>query len=254
MAAIEHTVRGAITEILLNRPVKKNALRDEHFVELTALARQVAESSTRCVVVSGAGGAFCAGRDISDTNVAETDAATLIRKQINPLFIALRGIPVPTIAVVEGACVGGGFGIAFACDIVLAADDARIGSPFGNIGILPDSGIHHHLCSLLGYHRACELLFTGRLLSGTEASACGLINRAYAPADLHRAARDMARQIADGPTMAFKKSKIILQRDGTLGDVLDVEATAQGDVFRTADAAEGFTAFQQKRKPQFTGR
>lgn len=254
MAAIEHTVRGTITEILLNRPDKKNALRDEHFVELTALARHVAQSSARCVVISGAGGAFCAGRDISETDVAATDAATLIEDQINPLFVALRDIPVPTIAVVEGPCVGGGFGIAFACDIILAADNARFGSPFRNIGILPDSGIHHHLSTLLGYHRACELLFTGRLLSGSEASAWGLINHAYPAADLHASARQMAAQIAGGPTTAFKGSKKILQRGGALEDVLAAEAIGQGDIFRTADAAEGFAAFQQKRKPHFTGR
>lgn len=254
MAAIEHTVRGAITGILLNRPDKKNALRDEHFVELTALVRHLAHSSARCVVISGAGGAFCAGRDISDTDVAATDAATLIRDKINPLFVALRDIPVPTIAVVDGPCVGGGFGIAFACDIVLAAADARFGSPFWNIGILPDSGIHHHLSAILGYHRACELLFTGRLLSGTEASACGLINHAYPAAELHAAARDMAALIAEGPTLAFKGSKTILQRGGSLGDVLAAEATGQGDNFQTLDAAEGISAFQQKRKPHFSGR
>jgi 2-(1,2-epoxy-1,2-dihydrophenyl)acetyl-CoA isomerase len=253
MAAIEISVRGPITEILLNRPERKNALRDEHFVELTALARRVAASSTRCVMISGAGGAFCAGRDISETDVASIDATTLIREQINPLFAALRDIPVPTIAVVEGPCVGGGFGIAFACDIILAADDARFGSPFRNIGILPDSGIHHHLQALLGYHRASELLYTGRLLSGTEASACGLINQAYTPSDLHRAAREMAALIAEGPTTAFKISKTILQQDGPISDVLDAEAVGQGSVFKTTDAAEGIAAFQQKRKPRFTG-
>ncbi len=253
MAAIELSVRGAVAEILLNRPEKKNALRDEHFVELTALVKRVAASPARCVVISGAGGAFCAGRDISETDVASTDATTLIREQINPLFAALRDIPVPTIAVVEGACVGGGFGIAFACDIILAATDARFGSPFRNIGILPDSGLHHYLSERLGYHKACELLYTGRLLSGSEANACGLVNHAYPPAGLHHAARDMADMIAAGPTSAFRVSKNILQRGGSLGEVLAAEATGQGQVFKSADATEGITAFQQKRKPHFTG-
>ena len=181
------------------------------------------------------------------------NAETLIRQKINPLFMALRAIPMPTIAVIEGPCVGGGFGIAFACDIILAADGARIGSPFRNIGILPDSGIHFHLASLLGYHRACELLFTGRLLSGRAAADAGLINGAYPSTDLLPAALEMATLIASGPTLAFKQSKQVLQSLADLPNSLDAEAIGQGEIFKSADAAEGIAAFQQKRQPIFRG-
>ena len=107
-------------------PKKKNALRDVDFLVLTALAQEVAASDARCLMITGAGGTFCAGRDISTADVAATDAEALIREKINPLFVASRNIPVPTIAVVDGACVGGGFGIAFACDIILAAGDSPL--------------------------------------------------------------------------------------------------------------------------------
>ena len=253
MAELEFTRQGAIAAILINRPAKKNALRDQDFVAFTAIARAVAASDARCVLIAGAGGSFCAGRDIATTDVATLDAETLIRAEINPLFLALRAISVPTIAAVDGPCVGGGFGIAFACDIVLAAEDARFGSPFRNIGSLPDSGTHYYLEQRLGYHRACELIFTGRFLSGQEAATAGLINRAYPAADLHAAARAMADDIAAGPTAAFQRSKQILQAGEPLGQVLDAEAVGQGAMFKTTDSAEGFAAFQQKRKPRFIG-
>ncbi len=253
MAEIDVVQRGSITEVVLNRPEKKNALRDEDFVRFTAIAKEIAASGARCVLVRGAGGAFCAGRDIGTTDVRTLDAEALIRDQINPLFLALRAISVPTIAAVEGPCVGGGFGIAFACDIVLAAETARLGSPFRNIGSLADSGTHYYLAERIGYHRACELLYTGRLISGREAADIGLINRAYAPDQLMAAANDMAALIAEGPTATFRESKKILQADADLAVVLAAEARGQGAMFRTADAVEGFTAFQQKRKPRFTG-
>ena len=253
MAEIELARHGAVAAILINRPAKKNALRDEDFVAFTKIAREVALGDARCVLVSGAGGAFCAGRDIGTTDVATLDAETLIKEQINPLFVALRAISVPTIAAVDGPCVGGGFGIAFACDIVLAAEDARFGSPFRNIGSLPDSGTHYYLAERLGYHRACELIYTGRFLTGREAATAGLINHAYPAGELHAAARAMANLIAEGPTAAFRCSKRILQESGSLPAVLDAEAVGQGQMFKTADSAEGFAAFQQKRKPRFTG-
>lgn len=255
MAILELSRRGAVAEILINRPEKKNALTDADFVALTRLARQIAASDARCVMIHGAGGTFCAGRDIGTTDVRTLDAEKLIKEQINPTFLALRAIPVPTIAAVHGPCLGGGLGIAFACDIVLVASDARLGSPFRNIGSIADSGAHHYFVSRLGYHRACELIFTGRFLTGEDAAQTGLVNRAYPAADLIAAARALADDLASGPTAAFACSKRILQGGGPLEQVLDQEAVGQREIFQsTEDAVEGFTAFQQKRKPRFVGR
>lgn len=255
MSVLELTHRGAVTEILINRPDKKNALRDEDFVALAGHARRIAASDARAVMIHGAGGTFCAGRDIGDTDPRSLDAEKLIKEQINPTFLALRAIPVPTIAAVHGPCLGGGLGIAFACDIVLVADDARLGSPFRNIGSIADSGAHHYFERRLGYHRACELIFTGRFISGEEAARIGLVNRSHASGELLAEARRMADDLAAGPTAAFRCSKRIMQGAGTLEEVLAAEAVGQQEMFQgTADAAEGFKAFQEKRKPRFTGR
>lgn len=253
MVPIRVSHHDAVCEIVLDRPGRMNALRDEDFVALTAIVEDVAKSEARAVLIHGANGAFCAGRDISTTDAAALDAEALIRREINPLFRVIRAIPVPTIAAVEGVCLGGGFGIAFACDIVLAAEDARLGSPFRNLGLIPDSGTHHHLLDVLGHHRASELIYTGRLMSGTEAAALGLVNRACPKDELLACARAMAQEIARGPTAAFRASKLILQRAGTFDEVLDQEAEGQGRIVPTRDGIEGFAAFQQKRRPRFVG-
>ncbi len=251
---IEGRRQGAVFEILLNRPAKRNALTDDDFVAFTRLVREVASSDVRAVLIHGAGGSFSAGYDLGSSNlVAAMDAEKLIKETVNPLFKAIREIPVPTIAAVEGHCLGGGFGIAFACDIILVAETAVLGSPFREIGLVADSGTHLYLRERLGYHLAAELIFTGRFLSGREAADLGLVNQALPVGDVLAEARRMAAQIAEGPTRAFRESKRILQLGTGLDDVLEREAVAQGMVITSQDAVEGVRAFQQKRRPVFRG-
>lgn len=245
--------RGDTRELVLDRPDKMNALRDEDFVAVTQLVTRL-DAGARAVLFRGEGRAFCSGRDISTTDAATLDGEGLIRELINPLFQAISDIPVPTIAAVQGPCLGGGFGIAFACDIVLVAETARIGSPFRNLGLTADSATHHWLKGALGHHLASELIYTGRLLSGREAAEIGLVNRAFPEAELLTAARAMAAEIAAGPTAAFKMSKSILKEAVGFADVLEREAVGQGALLRTQDGREGLRAFQEKRRPVFVGR
>jgi len=169
----------------------------------------------------------------------------------------LAALAVPSIAAVHGACMGTGLGLALACDVVYAADDARIGSPFTRIGAVLDSGAHAAFVALLGAHRALELIYTGRFLSGREAAEWGLVNRSVAGADLVRRTRELAGTVARGPTAAFLESKRIVRRISdqatSLTDVLAAEAAAQGRASRTHDYQDGIAAFQEKRKPSFTG-
>jgi enoyl-CoA hydratase/carnithine racemase len=164
----------------------------------------------------------------------------------------------PTFAAVHGACLGTGLGLALACDVVYAADDSRIGSPFARIGAVLDSGAHAAFVARGGAHRALELIYSGRLLSGRDAEAWGLVNRSVAGSDLVRRTREVARVVAQGPTAAFLESKRLVRRiaDESLSyrDVLAAEATAQGRASRTQDYAEGMGAFQAKRTPTFVGR
>ena len=148
--------------------------------------------------------------------------------------------------------------MALACDVVYCADDAKIGSPFARIGAVLDSGGHAFFAARLGSHRALELIYTGRLLSGAEAAQWGLVNQSLPKEKLVEHARSVAAQVAKGPTAAFAESKRLMRRidEEALGlfAVLRCEAQAQGAAGRTADYKEGIGAFQQKRAPRFVGR
>lgn len=247
---------GGMVEIVLNRPDKLNAINRQMIRELHEVLSAAAESEARAVLLRGEGRAFSAGRDLSEADPANEDAAEVLRNDFAPLMTRIYEFPAPTIAAVQGACMGGGLGLAFACDIVIAAADAQICSPFGRLGAVLDSGGHFHFLHLLGRHLAFELIYTGRRLSGREAAERGLVNRAVAPAELAETARKLALEIAAGPTAAFRLSKHILLKTigGTWADVLEAEAMAQGDASRTDDYHDGMRAFIEKRAPSFKGR
>jgi len=176
----------------------------------------------------------------------------------NPLIRRVREFAAPTFAAVQGACLGVGLGLALACDVVTVAEETRLGSPFARIGAVLDSGGHALFVERLGSHRALELIYTGRLLSGAEAEAWGLVNRCVPNDQLLETVRAMALSVAQGPTLAFQTSKRLVQRildeHLTLEEVLGAEAAAQGAASRTDDYREGFSAFQARRQPEFHGR
>jgi 2-(1,2-epoxy-1,2-dihydrophenyl)acetyl-CoA isomerase len=253
MEPVKLVMEASVAEIVLDRPDKLNAV---NFEMLELLRRRIEEAAqARCVLVRGEGRAFCAGRDLSEADPEREDAADLLASKFNPVVEQLFRLPVPTIAAVQGACMGFGLGLAFACDVVLAADDAQFSSPFNRLGAIPDSGGHFHFLELLGRHRALELIYTGRRLSGREAEAWGLVNRSVPRTELLDVARAMAKQIAAGPTKAFSISKRLLVslHEREFLDVLQMEAAGQGEASRSSDFVEGIRAFQQKRAPRFVG-
>ena len=252
------TLEDGVAELVLDRPEKMNAMNGA-MVRALADSLDAAEAGgARALLVRGEGRAFCSGRDLADADPLHEDGEAILRDVFNPLMTRIAGLAVPTIAAVHGACLGTGLGLALACDIAYAADDARIGSPFARIGAVLDSGAHAAFVARVGPHRALELVYTGRLLSGREAAEWGLINRSVAGADLVRRTREMARAIAHGPTAAFLESKRIVRliQDGSpsIADLLAAEAAAQGRASRSHDYQDGIAAFQEKRKPAFTGR
>lgn len=251
------TIVDGVAELALNRPDKMNAMNDAMVREISESLDAVESVEARAFVVRGEGRAFCSGRDLSDADPQHEDGEAILRDVFNPLIERMASLAVPSIAAVHGACLGTGLGLALACDLVYAADDARIGSPFARIGAVLDSGAHAAFVTRMGSHRALELIYTGRLLSGREAAAWGLVNRSVAGADLVRRSRELASTIARGPTSAFLESKRIVR--GIIGaapsltEVLAAEAAAQGRASRTRDYQDGIAAFLEKRRPVFTG-
>lgn len=254
---IRLTIESGVAEIVLDRPDKMNAMNSAMVRELAAALDAAEHENARALLVRGEGRAFCSGRDLADADPLHEDGEAILRDQFNPLMQRMAGLAMPTIAAVHGACLGTGLGLALACDVVYAADDARIGSPFARIGAVLDSGAHAAFVSRVGPHRALELIYTGRLLSGRESAEWGLVNRSVAGGDLVRRTREMAGAIARGPTAAFLESKRIVRsiQDAhpSLAELLTAEAAAQGRASRTHDYQDGIAAFQEKRKPAFTG-
>jgi 2-(1,2-epoxy-1,2-dihydrophenyl)acetyl-CoA isomerase len=252
------TIDGGVAELVLDRPDKLNAMSSLMVRELIESLDAAETGGARAVLVRGEGRAFCSGRDLGDADPLHEDGEQILGDIFNPLMERMAGLAVPTIAAVHGACLGTGLGLALACDIVYAGDDARIGSPFARIGAVLDSGAHAAFVSRVGPHRALELIYTGRLLSGREAAEWGLVNRSIAGADLVRRAREISGAIARGPTAAFLESKRIVRQiqdeSPTFAKLLAAEAAAQGRASRTHDYQDGIAAFQEKRKPAFTGR
>jgi enoyl-CoA hydratase/carnithine racemase len=256
MSAVFSEVHGDVVEIVLNRPDKRNALRDR---DVIALAEAIGAAGTaRAVVLRAEGRAFCAGRDLSESDPRTEDGGQILRDTYNPLIAAIAAVPAPTLAAVQGACLGAGLGLALACDLMYVADDARIGSPFARIGAVLDSGAHRLLVDRIGSHRTLELVYTGRLLSGREAMAWGIANHSVGRDRLLPTVRRVAAAVAAGPTAAFRASKAIVGRvrdeGASLAEVLALEADAQHTACRSDDYAEGITAFLDKRTPAFLGR
>jgi enoyl-CoA hydratase/carnithine racemase len=246
-------VTEGVAEVVLDRPDVLNSLDAAMVQDMHAALDGAADA--RAVLIRGEGRGFSAGRDLSGAEPLTEDATAILRDLFNPLISRIALLPMPTVAAVHGPCLGVGFGIAMACDLVYCGERTKIGSPFANIGAVLDSGGHAALLERIGPHRALELIYTGRLLTGSEAAAMGLVNGVHPDDGLLDSVRSLVRTIADGPVGSFLLSKQLIRRlrdeRMSLLDSLDAEAVAQGRVAGTAEYVEGMTAFLDKRRPTF---
>lgn len=244
--------------ITINRPAALNALNEEVLVELgTVFAELGEDDSVQCVILTGSGSkAFVAGADIAAMQPLDAVSAGQFAGLGHDLLNTIESFPKPVIAAVNGFALGGGCELAMACDIRLAAENARFGQPEVNLGVIPGFGGTLRLARLVGKGRAKELIFTGDMIDAAEAYRIGLANKVVAAEDLLSVAREMATKIASKGPVAVRFAKEIvdsglemdLERAGRF------EANLFGLCFATADQKEGMQAFLEKRPAKFTGR
>ena len=257
---IRFEMTDGIARLTLNRPERLNSFNITMHAEVRDALAAVEAGGARVLVITGAGRGFCAGQDLGDRAVAPGGAAAdlgqSIERHYKPLVLALRRLPLPVLAAVNGVAAGAGANIALACDLIVAARSASFVQAFSRIGLVPDSGGTWFLPRLVGEARAMGLAMLAEKLPAQQAADWGLIWRCIDDEDFAGEVDTIARQLACAPTRALSGMKRLM-RDGwdhTLEQQLDAERDAQRELGFSADYAEGVAAFAQKRDPKFTGR
>jgi 2-(1,2-epoxy-1,2-dihydrophenyl)acetyl-CoA isomerase len=253
---IRWTVAHGVGTITLNRPDSLNALNATMRQELLAAVKAAGrDAAVRCLVLTGEGRGFCSGADLRGGE-GERQFRRVLTDEYNPLVTALRDVPKPVVAAVNGVAAGAGVSIALACDLVYASEDARFLQAFVRIGLIPDSGSTRTLVRTLGRHRAAQLIFFGEPMSAAEAVAAGLVNQVFPATEFADGIREVARRLAAAPTAAIGLAKRSINRaeEADLAASLAFEAALQDAAGRTSDHAEGLAAFAEKRDPRFSGR
>jgi 2-(1,2-epoxy-1,2-dihydrophenyl)acetyl-CoA isomerase len=250
---------GVVT-VTLNRPERKNAINGTMWGELLATFDEVAGArDDRVLVVTGAGGEFCSGADLSasgDLAGREGDSQLQQMRVVADVALRLHRLAKPTIARVDGVAVGAGMSLALGCDLIVASDRARFSQIFSKRGLSIDFGASWLLPRLVGLHRAKELAFLADILDAHEAEAFGLVNRVVPVDELDGFVEAWARRLAAGPPLALSMTKTMLNAGALLSmdQALEEEARSQALNFSTADTREAIVAFLQKRTPKFEGR
>jgi len=257
MADIEVTRAEAIATVTINRPQRKNAVTGDMWAQLAETFRSLsADADIRCVVITGAGGEFCSGADLSAREGSGRPVHQLAAmRSVNDAALALHRMPQPTIAKVRGVAVGAGCNMALGCDLVVASENARFSEIFAKRGLSVDFGGTWLLPRRVGLHRAKELALFGDIISAADASEMGLANRVLPDGELDAFVDGWARRLAAGPPIALALTKRMLNNamNVTLEEALDDEGAAQTVNFGTKDTIEAMSAFTEKREPKFKG-
>ncbi len=249
-----------VVVLTLNLPERRNAMTEE----LTAAWAQAVpalagDDTVRCVVVTGAGTAFCAGGDLSWIEGSGGLTVDDLRTRMLPFYrtwLAIRGLEVPTIAAVNGPAVGAGLAVALACDLRYATPQAKLSAPFTALGMHPGMASTWLLPEVAGLPVARELLLTGRVLTGAEAVGAGLVNRTFPAESLRAEVLSIAAQVASRAPVATRLTKVALAGGGhaNFEAALAWESVAQPVTLASEDLLEGLRAVREGRQPRFTGR
>ncbi len=244
---------GAVLTITLNRPDVFNAFNSALHAGLRAALEEAADPAVRAVVLTGAGRGFCAGQDLKEFAEMPESIRERLEQTYHPNIRAIRALPKPVIAAVNGPCAGAGLSLASACDIRIAAGVATFVPGFIGIGLVPDSGGSWFIHRLLGFSRAFEWMTSNRKLTAAEAHAWGLVSEVTD--DLPARAAELAATYAALPTRGVGLTKQLFEHAfaASLEQQLELEAALQQEATGTADFAEGVAAFLEKRPPSFSG-
>jgi enoyl-CoA hydratase/carnithine racemase len=245
--------------LLINRPDSRNALTPRTLGSLVAALRGAAsDDAVRCIVVGGAGDHFCAGADLREAMLNDPQAATKVESALDAfheLVTAIVRCEKPTLAMMDGAAVGFGADLAFACDLRVASTRAYAQEKFVKIGLMPDGGGTFWLPRLVGTARAMQMILLAERVDAPELHRLGVVARVVEPSELRESTMAIARELSAGPPLAFAAIKRALYASwGSIEDALRREREAQLRLLRTADVAEGVAAWAEKRPPRFIGR
>ncbi len=249
-----------ILTVTLNRPAVFNALNVPTLLELLRVFREEAsQPAVRCVILTGAGRAFCSGQDLEERRAFVEGTAEppslgqSLRERYNPLIMLIRELPRPVIGALNGVAAGAGLGLALACDIRLAAEGATLIESFVRVGLGLDCGNSFFLPRLVGPGRAFELALTGDRIEAAQAERLGLVNRVVRAEELQEEALKLARQLAAAPsaTVARIKRELNYSLEASLALSLENEAAEQEEAAHQPEYREGLKAFFEKRPPKF---
>jgi 2-(1,2-epoxy-1,2-dihydrophenyl)acetyl-CoA isomerase len=264
MADLEVIREGSIVTLVANRPEARNALSLEMRSLLCDTLHDVEQDDTvRCVVLRGAGDHFMAGGDVKGFAASVDQSPEEIRKQfvlrvhdLHPIMFAMRRMPKPIIASVQGAAAGAGVSMALSCDLVIADEDAFFTLAYCRLGASPDGSATFHLPRTVGIKKAMEMALLGERFTARQAADLGMINFVAPKGKLAEETTKLATRLANGPTHAYGNTKRLLYRsmESDFEAQLQAEGESLADCAAREDFREGVTAFVEKRKPEFTGR
>jgi 2-(1,2-epoxy-1,2-dihydrophenyl)acetyl-CoA isomerase len=252
-----------VATVTIDRPQTKNACTGDMWVALGSAFRELSYTGVRVIVLTGAGDNFCSGADLTPSPSAGDrpnagGAGSLVdgMRVLGETVLAIHGCPLPVVARVDGVCVGAGFGLALAADLLWCSDRARFSAIFAKRGLSLDFGTSWLLRQRIGVHKAKELAFTAKMISGTEAFDLGIVNAVVPTGELDDAVGAVVDTIAAGPPIALAASKRELDHasTGSLAQALELEALAQSVNGFTDDTREAMAAFMERRAPMFKGR
>jgi len=254
--SIDLDIDGGVAIVTINRPGAKNAISLEMREQLWTVFEGLAENdAVRAVILTGAGDDFCAGMDVKEMGGGGVAWSLTKIRRLHRISRAIASLKKPTIAAVNGVCVGVGWSYALACDMVIASPTARFAQIFNNIGLTPDGGAVWLLSRQIGLMRAREIVYSGRKLGADEALALGLILEKVEDGKLLDRAKALAAGFAAAPTLALgmAKRQFELAQAMSFDQFLEAEAAMQPLMSRTEDHHEGVAAFKEKRPPSFKG-